>query len=96
MNANRNISGLEKTDRETQKVIQSHCLMHRQSDITRLYIPPKSRGRGLLSTVNQFKNSTSYFNVYLCNTNEHLLQAVSNWELGRLKINPQHGTYVLP
>lgn len=78
-----NITELEKIDRETRKVIQSHCLMHRQSDITRLYIPRKIGGRGLLNIVNQFKNSTVNFSVYLCNTNEHLLQAVSNWQHSR-------------
>ena len=55
--------------------------MHR--DITCLYIPRKNGGRGLLSIVNQFKNLTVNFSVYLCNTNAHLLQAVSNWQHSR-------------
>ena len=32
-----NITEIEKVDREKRKVIQSHCLMHQQSDITLLY-----------------------------------------------------------
>ena len=78
-----NITELEKVDRETRKVIQNHHLMHRQSDITRLYIPRKNGGRGLINIVDHFKNAIINFSIYLLNSNERLLDLASNWQFSR-------------
>ena len=77
------ITELEIIDRETRKVLQTHHTMHTQSDITRLYLPRKSGGRGLINVVNHFKNAIINFSSYLLSTDEHYLDLVSDWQFTR-------------
>ena len=74
---------LETIDRETRKVLQSFHMMHSQTDITRLYIPRKDGGRGLINIVEHFKNSIINFSSYLLTTDETYLNLVSNWQINR-------------
>ena len=77
------ITELESIDRETRKVLQTYHAMHKQSDITRLYIPRKNGGRGLINVVNHFKNAIINFSSYLLSTNELYLNLVSDWQFTR-------------
>ena len=77
------ITELETVDRETRKVLQSHHALHIQSDITRLYLPRKEGGRGLINLTEHFKNYTINFSSYLLSSNELYLNLVSNWQLIR-------------
>ena len=77
------ITELEIIDRETRKVLQSYHIMHRQSDITRLYIPRKNGGRGLINITEHFKNAIISFSTYLLSTNETYLSMVSDWQTTR-------------
>ena len=76
-----NITELEIVDRETRKLLQRYHLMHSQSDITRLYLPRKDGGRGLLNISDQYQNTIINFSSYLLNTEEPLLTLTSNWQL---------------
>ena len=78
------ITELEIIDRETRKVLQSNHIMHRQSDVTRLYIPRREGGRGLIDITEHFKNSIINFSTYLSTTNETLLNLVSGWQTSRV------------
>ena len=77
------ITELETVDRETRKVLQTYHAMHRQSDVTRLYLPRKSGGRGLINVANHFKNAIINFSSYLLNTDEVYLNLVSDWQTTR-------------
>jgi len=77
------ITELETVDRETRKLLQKYHLMHSQSDVTRIYLPRSDGGRGLINTTNHYKNAVINFSVYLVNSDEHLLQTSSNWQLTR-------------
>ena len=58
-------------------------MMNNKSDITRLYLPRSKGGRGLVNITNQYKNSIIKFSIYIQNTDEQLLQYVSNQQLNR-------------
>ncbi|XP_066912330.1 uncharacterized protein [Clytia hemisphaerica] len=77
------ITKLENIDRETRKVLQSFHVMHNQSDVTRLYLPRKEGGRGLINIVDHFKNCIINFSSYLLTSNEPYLTLLSNWQLTR-------------
>lgn len=77
---NWSITDLEAIDQSTRKLLQQYHLMHHQSDIIRLYLPRKSGGRGLINITNHYKRTIINFSQYLLNTNEPLLQTVSNYQ----------------
>ena len=92
---NWSITDLEAIDRSTRKLIQQYHLMHHQSDIIRLYLPRKSGGRGLINITNHYKRTIINFSQYLLNTNEPLLQTVSNYQptLGDKSIHSKAQAY---
>ena len=49
------IAELEIIGRETRKMLHQYHVMHRQSDVTRLYLPRKNGGAGLINIPNQYK-----------------------------------------
>ena len=77
------ITELEEIDRTTRTTLQKHHMMNNKSDITRLYLPRSKGGRGLVNITNQYKNSIIKFSIYIQNTDEQLLQYVSNQQLNR-------------
>ena len=48
---------LEVVDRENRKLLQQYHFMHIQSDVTRLYIPQRNVGRGLINICENYKNA---------------------------------------
>ena len=54
------ITELEVIDRETRKLIQKHHSMHASSDITRLYLPRRNGGRGLINITIHYKNASHW------------------------------------
>ena len=59
--------------------------MHSRSDVTRLYLPRKNGGRGLINITNHYKNAIINFTGYLLNSEEQLLKLTSNWQVTRGK-----------
>ena len=55
------VTELETIDRETRKMLQQYHAMHIQSDTTRLYLPRKNGGRGLINLTNLYKHSIINF-----------------------------------
>jgi len=77
------ITELEVIDCETRKLIQKHHLMHTLSDVTRLYLPRKNGGRGLINITSHYKNAIINFSSYMLKSEEYLLNTASNWQLTR-------------
>ena len=75
------ITELEIIDRETRKMLQQYHAMQSQSDVTRLYLPRKSGGRGLINITNGYKNAIINFSSYLLNSEEQFLKLTSNWQV---------------
>ena len=75
------ITELEIIERETRKMLQQYHAMHSQGDVTRLYLPRKNGGRGLISITNHCKNAIINFSNYLLNSEEQLLKLASNWQV---------------
>ena len=57
--------------------------MHIQSDVTRLYIPRRNDGRGLINICEHYKNAIINFDAYLLNSEEDLLKMASDWQTTR-------------
>ena len=74
---------LEVVDRETRKLLQQHHMMHIQSDVTRLYLPRRNGGRGLINICDHYKNAIINFDTYLLNSEEDLLKMASDWQTSR-------------
>ena len=55
--------------------------MHASSDITRLYLPRRNGGRGLINITGHYKNAIINFNSYILKSEEHLLKTASDWQL---------------
>ena len=55
------------------RMILQYQAMHSQSDVTRLYLPRKNGGRGLINITNHYKNAIINFNGYLLNSEEQFL-----------------------
>ena len=77
------VTELEIVDRETRKVLQQHHSMHIQSDVTRLYIPRRHGGRGLINICDHYRNAIINFDAYLLKSEEDLLKMASEWQTTR-------------
>ena len=75
------ITELEIIDRETRRMLQQYHAMYTQSDVTRLYLPRKKSGRGLINITNHYKNAIINFSCYLLNSKEQFLKLTSNWQV---------------
>ena len=64
-------------------MLQQYHAMHSQSDVTRLYLPIKNGGRGLINITNHYKNELINFSSYLLNSEEQFLKLTSNWQITR-------------
>jgi len=89
------ISDLEIIDRETRKMLQTYHLMHSQSDVTRIYLPRREGGRGLINVTSHYKNAIINFSAYLVSSEDSFLQTSSNWQLtrGEKSIHQRSQTY---
>ena len=51
------VTELEAIDRETRKVLKKYHLLNNNSDVTRLYLPRRDGGRGLVNITHQYKSN---------------------------------------
>ena len=77
------ITDLSNIDQETRNILKKYHMQHKNSDITRLYIPRKEGGRGLINITDHYKNQIILYSHYLTNSNENLLIHASLWETKR-------------
>ena len=63
------------------RMILQHQAMHSQSDVTRLYLPRKNGGRGLINITNHYKSAITNFSSYLLNSEEQFFKLTSNWQV---------------
>ena len=75
------ITELEVVDREKRKLLQQYHFMYIQSDVTRLYIPRRNGGRGLINICEHYKKAIINFDAYLLNSEEDLLKMASDWQM---------------
>ena len=57
--------------------------MDSQTGVTRLYLPRKNGGRGVMKITNHYKNKIISFSSYLLNFEEQFLKLKSNWQVTR-------------
>ena len=67
-------SELQAIDRKTRKLFTIYGALHPKSDVDRLYIPRKERGRGLRSTEDCVELVIRGFKVYVHGSEERLIQ----------------------
>ena len=75
------ITELEVVDREKRKLLQQYHFMYIQSHITRLNIPRRNGGRGLINICEHYKKAIINFDAYLLNSEEDLLKMASDWQM---------------
>ena len=68
-------SELQAIDRKTRKLFTIYGALHPQSDVDRLYIPRKERGRGLISLGDCVELPIRGLKVYVHRSEERLIQA---------------------
>ena len=68
-------SELQATDRKTRKLFTIYGALHPKSDVDRLYIPRKERGRGLISIEDCIELAIRGLEVYIYRSEERLIQA---------------------
>ena len=57
--------GIPVLDWTVTELLQQYHFMHIQSDVTRLYLPRKHGGRGLINICDHYKNAIINFDAYL-------------------------------
>ena len=68
-------SELQATDRKTRKLFTIYGALQPKSDVDRLYIPRKERGRGLISIEDCIELAIRGLEVYIYRSEERLIQA---------------------
>ena len=71
-------SELAELDRKTRKLLTIHCALHLRSNVSRLYLPRREGGRGLISVEDAINIEERNINVYISQSQERLLKAA--WE----------------
>ena len=67
---------LENLNRKTRKLMTAHCTLHPQSDIDRLYLPQRTRGRGLLQIRQTVEEKIRNLSEYISSSTENALKEV--------------------
>ena len=73
-------------DRKTRKLFTMYGALHPKSDVDRLYIPKKERGRGLISTEDCVEFAIRGLEVYVHGSKERLIQAAREDKIDGLEI----------
>ena len=71
-------SELPELDRKTRKLLTIHGALHPRSNVSRLYLPRREVGRGLISVEDAINTEERNINVYISQSQERLLKAA--WE----------------
>ena len=82
---------LKDLNRKNRKLMSAHYTLHPRSDADRLYLPRQAGGRRLLLIRQTVEEEKRALFVYIKNSTEHALKAVSNEEL--LKVNESKSEY---
>ena len=67
-------SELAELDRRTRKLLTIHGALHPRSNVSRLYLPRREGGRGLISVEDAINIEERNINVYVCQSQERLLK----------------------
>ena len=78
-------SKLQAIDRKTRKLFTIYGALHPKSDVDRLYIPRKKRGRGLISLEDCVELAIRGLEVYVHRSEERLIQAVGGDKIDGLE-----------
>ena len=68
-------SELAELDRKTRKLLTIHGARYPRSNVSRLYLPRREGGRGLMSVEDAINIEERNINVYVCRSQERLLKA---------------------
>ena len=78
-------SKLQAIDRKTRKLFTIYGALYPKSDVDRLYIPRKERGRGLISLEDCVELAIRGLEVYVHRSEERLIQAVGGDKIDGLE-----------
>ena len=70
-------SKLKDVDRKSRKTITMYGGLHLKSDVDRLYIKRKERGRGLISVERSIREEENRLGFYVANSEENLIRGVA-------------------
>ena len=70
-------SELKDVDRKSRKTITIYGGLHLKSDVDRLYIKRKERGRGLISVERSVREEENRLGFYVANSEENLIRGVA-------------------
>ena len=77
---NWNLEKIRRMDRKIWKLLSLNRMHHPKSDINRIYVPRKGRGRGMINLEMCFKATTTGLNTYLLSSDDRMLNLVLKHE----------------
>ena len=77
---------MQTIDRKPRKLLTIYGALHQKSDVDRLYIPRKERGRGLVSIENCIDLAIRGLDVYVHGSKERLIQAARGDKIDGLEV----------
>ena len=77
---NWNLADLNRLDTKIRKLLTSNKMHHPKVDVTRLYLPRSSRGRGMIELETSYKTTTIGMQKYLAVSNNWMIQLVRQHE----------------
>jgi len=73
-------SELAELDRKTRKLLTINGALHPRSRVSRLYLPRREEGRGLISVEDAINTEERNINAYISQSQERLLKAACAWK----------------
>ena len=73
-------SELKDVDKISRKAMTMYRVLHPKSDVDRLYVKRKERGRGLISVEQRIREKEKSLGFYVANSKENLIKDVSTAE----------------
>ena len=74
--ANWNLEEIKRIDRKNRKLMTLNRMHHPKVDVSRMYIPRKEGGRGMINLEMTYKTTTIGLNSYLESSEDRMLHAV--------------------
>ena len=76
----RKASELKDVDKKSRKAMTMYWVLHPKSDVDRLYVKRKERGRELISVEQRIREEEKSLGFYVANSKENLIKDVSTAE----------------
>ena len=77
---NWNLEEIKRKDRKIRKLMTLNRMHHPKADVSRMYLPKKEGGRGMINLQVTYKTTTIGLNSYLESSEDRMLHAVLQHE----------------